>query len=339
MNRRKQKQRKRRKIFLWILIPILTILLLSIGYGVYLAMKLADVADDAHQELERGNKSEKRMEAVYPGKDNFSVLFIGVDERKGEKKSRSDVLLLATFNKDEKTIKMLSIPRDSRVHVPGHEGLTKINNAHYWGGVDLAVETVEELLDVPVDYYVKLNFDAFIEIIDALGGIDVNVPFTFTEMDSQDNPNAITLHEGLQHLNGEEALAFVRMRKQDPRGDFGRNDRQKEVLKAVIKKAASLSSILKFDDVLDSIGKNMTTNLTFQNALALHPYAQSITSIDSLKLDGQDLWLDNVYYFELDEDSVEEVSNTLKKHLGLMEGIAGEESSQAMRDADRDLVN
>ncbi|WAA09773.1 LCP family protein [Fervidibacillus albus] len=321
--KRKRKKGKRRKKWLWILTPFLLLLTIVLIYGVHLATKIADVTNEAHVQLERGETSEMRVEPVYPGKDNFSVLFIGVDEREGETKSRSDVLILATFNKDDHSIKMLSIPRDSRVEIPGYY-TTKINTAHFLGGVDLAVETVEAFLDVPVDYYVKLNFDAFIEIVDAIGGVTVDVPFTFTEMDSEDNADAITLYEGTQHLDGEEALAFVRMRKQDPLGDFGRNERQKQVIKAIIEESATFSSITKYDDIIDSIGENMTTNFTFQNIIALHPYASSIDSIESLKFEGQDTYIDGTYYFTINEDSRLEMSNLLKEHLGIEDTAAVE---------------
>lgn len=307
--RRKKRKKKLRK---WVIfVPILLVLAI-IAYGGHLAIKAMNVTNEAHRELTRGEKSEKRVTPVYPGKDNFSVLFIGVDERPGEKNSRSDVLLLATFNKNDHSVKLLSIPRDSRVEIPGYKP-QKINNANYFGGADLAVETVEELLDIPVDYYVKLNFNAFIDIVDALDGVTVDVPFTFTEKNTKNE--IITLYEGRHTLDGEEALAYVRMRKQDPMGDFGRNERQKEVVAAVIKKAGTLSSITKYGEVLDSLEGNISTNLTFQNIVALHPYAKSISNIESLKLAGEDLYLDSVYYYALDDESVEETSEILKEHL------------------------
>ena len=101
------------------LTPIIVILLAIIAYGGHLVLKVMNVTSDAHQELTRGEMSDKRVTPVYPGKDNFSVLFIGVDERPGETKSRSDVLLLATFNKNDHSIKLLSIPRDSQVEHSG----------------------------------------------------------------------------------------------------------------------------------------------------------------------------------------------------------------------------
>lgn len=315
-NRRTGRRKKEKSKWRWLGYALTALLILVVAYGIYLSTLAANVTNKAHKQLERGEKSEKRVEAVYPGKDNFSVLFIGVDERKGEKQSRSDVLILATFNKDDKTIKMVHIPRDSRVYIPGYYE-TKINHAHFWGGVDLAVETVEELFDVPVDYYVKLNFEAFMDIVDAIGGITVDVEKTFSEMDSKDRKNRITIHAGRQTLNGEEALAYVRMRKQDPLGDIGRGQRQQQVIKAIIEKSASISSITKYDDILNSLGDNLTTNFTFQNLVALHKYAGSLRSIETLKLEGKDLYLDNIYYYDLDEESVAEISRELKEHLGI----------------------
>lgn len=313
LNKRKTKKKKK---WIWFLSPIAILLIIFAVYGVQLSSKIADITNQAFKPLERGESSSKRTEAVYPGKDNFSVLFIGVDEREKGRGSRSDVLILATFNKEDNTIKMMHIPRDSRVNIPGKK-VDKIGHAHAYGGVDLTVATVEELLDVPVDYYVKLNFDAFVEIIDALGGVTVDVPFTFTEQDSHDKKGAITLHEGTQTLNGEEALAFVRMRKQDPRGDFGRGNRQQQVIKAIIEKSAKMSSITKYDDMLDGIGDNLSTNLTFQNIIALHPYAKSIHSIETIELKGKNSTINGKYFYSLDEESVTEVSNIFKDHLGL----------------------
>ncbi|MCU9612995.1 LCP family protein [Caldibacillus lycopersici] len=310
----KRKKRKKRKKWVWFLTPIALLLAVALVFGFHLTSKIADMTNAAFKQLDRGDSSAKRVNAVYPGKDNFSVLFIGVDERKGQTKSRSDVLVLATFNKNDDSIKLVSIPRDSYVNIPDH-GQDKITHAHYFGGVDLAVSTVEELFDVPVDFYVKLNFDAFIDVVDALGGVTVDVPFTFSEMDSNDTKNAITLEEGTQTLSGEEALAFVRMRKQDPLGDIGRGERQKQVITAIVKKSASLSSITKYDDVLDGIGENMTTNLTFQNIVALHPYAKSISAIDSYALEGDNSRINGIYYYQLREESVNEISQMLKEHL------------------------
>ncbi|WP_261131765.1 LCP family protein [Bacillus sp. Marseille-Q3570] len=319
---RKRKKRRRRRL---ILIPLFLLVFSTIGYGSYLTFKLANATDNSIEELKRGDKSELRDEKVDVNEDNFSVLFIGIDAREGERVSRSDALILATFNKKDKSVKMVSIPRDSYVEIPG-EGMDKINHAHAYGGVDLAVKSVENLFDVPVDHYVRVDFKAFIDIVDALGGVDVDVPSTFSVQDSNDRHNAITLHEGNQQLDGEEALAFVRMRKQDPRGDIGRGERQRQIIKAIIEKGTSFSSLTKYDDVIDGLDGNIQMDMNFKEIVSLHGYAGKINQIDSLELKGENS-NNGVFYYMLDDTSIEEISNSLKTHLNIDENT--NESSSA----------
>src|SRR5690625_7582504 len=133
---------------------------------------------------------------------------MGVDsseEREQAGPGRTDAMIFATLNKDSKSVKLVSIPRDSLVYIPevGYE--TKINHAHAHGGTTAAIDTVENLFELPVDYYVKLNFEAFIDVIDTLNGIEMDVPYEFKEQDSTDKANAIHLMEGEQTLNGERS--------------------------------------------------------------------------------------------------------------------------------------
>ncbi|RXJ02295.1 LytR family transcriptional regulator [Anaerobacillus alkaliphilus] len=320
LTRSEKKKEKRRKSgtykFLKTTGLILVTLMVLIGgaFG-YFVMKAADVTTSAQTSLERGDRSEKRLVPVNPSKDNISVLFLGLDDRDGGLKGRTDALLLATFNKKENSVKMVSVPRDARVELIGRDRMDKINHAHAFGGVDMTIATVENLLDLPVDYFVKLNFDAFMEIIDALGGIEVEVPFAFTEMDSNDVQGAISIKEGLQLLDGEEALAYSRMRKKDPRGDIGRGERQQQVLEGIIKKGSSLSSINKFDDVMKSIENNLATNLSFGNILSLHSYSSGLRNIERLTIEGKNASIKGIYYYELIPESVKEISTTLREHL------------------------
>ena len=314
-----QRRRQRNKSILKSAISFFFICFLILG-GVfaYFAYKVHNVASNS-VDLDRGETSELRNKPVNISKDNISILFLGVDDRDGELSGRTDALVLATFNREEGSVKMTSIPRDTLVEIPGKVNQDKINHAHAMGGLDLAIDTVENLFDIPVDYYVKLNFVAFIEIIDALDGVEIDVPFTFTEMDSKDNKGAITLYQGLHTLNGEEALAYARMRMKDPRGDIGRGERQQEVIKAIIKKASSISSITKYGSVLDSLESHLTTNLGFSNMVSLHSYANSLNDVESLSLQGHDSSMGGIYYYQLEEESLQEISDDFKYHLGLKE--------------------
>lgn len=313
--KKRQRRKKRKKIILYVLLPILLIATGALSYTGYLTWKLANATENARFGLDRGDKSELRIKPVDPGKDNISVLFIGVDDREGEGRALADAIVLTTFNKQDHSIKMVSIPRDTRVKIPEKGKYDKITHAHSFGGVDMTVDTVEDLFNIPIDYYVKLNFIAFVEMIDTLGGVEVDVPFSFSEQDSTDNAGAITLKKGKQTLNGEEALAFARMRKQDPEGDIGRGKRQMILIEALINKAANIKSVTKYDNLIDDFGKNYASNLSFGNIVALQSYAKSLRDIESYQIQGSDKRINDTYYYEPDDDSVEAISAMLQGHL------------------------
>jgi polyisoprenyl-teichoic acid--peptidoglycan teichoic acid transferase len=313
----KKRKKRRKRILYFVLVPILLIAFSAAGYGAYLYKKAETVFSESYTTLDGREKSDKREKQVDPMVDNVSVLFIGVDESKNRNygdSSRSDALMLATLNEKDKTVKLVSIPRDSYVYVPEVGYKTKINHAHAYGGPKATIETVEEVLDIPVDYYVKMNFYAFMDVIDALNGIKVDVPYELYEKDSDDENNAIHLQPGVQKLNGEEALALARTRKLD--SDIERGKRQQEIIKAVVKKAASANSFSKYDDVIEAIGKNMETNMTFEEMKSFTNYGLSgKIDLETLSLEGADTYIEGVYYWQLDDTSLANTSNELKDHL------------------------
>ncbi|HLQ74905.1 MAG TPA: LCP family protein [Alloiococcus sp.] len=315
--KRKRKLRKR----VYVIAFILIIILAAGGYGAYLYFEAQSALNDSYEDDGR-EKSDLRKEAVNPKLDNVSVLIMGVDssdERESDGPGRTDAMIFATLNKDEKSVKLVSIPRDSLVYIPeiGYE--TKINHAHAHGGTKAAIDTVEELFDLPVDYYVKLNFEAFIDVIDTLNGIDMDVPYEFKEQDSQDKANAIHLMPGEQTLNGEEALALARTRKKD--SDVERGKRQLEIIQAIVDKSVSITSILKLDDLINAVAKNISTNLTFKDMKSLVAYSSSTGDLDieTYSIDGNDYQPSNTYYWQLDEQSLFETKNLLRNHLALPE--------------------
>ena len=313
----KPKKKRKKRIVRWIMFPLILILVSAVAYGAHLYSQAEMVMKESYQPVERDSKRV----SVNPFEENISVLFIGVDDsskRQFEGNSRTDALMLATFNKDNKSVKLLSIPRDSYVYIPDMGYSDKINHAHAYGGVPYTLQTVENLLDIPVDYYVKMNFDAFIDVIDALNGIEVNVPYTFSEQDSNDKAGAIRLNEGLQTLNGEEALALARTRKLD--SDIERGKRQQEIIKAIIKRAASAKSVSNYTEVIEAIGNNMKTDIRFEQITSFVDYAMAGLNLDveTLNLVGSDSKMDGIYYYQLDELALAETRTTLQKHLGLI---------------------
>lgn len=321
MNKNIQKKKKPSKLKQTLkILAILTVsfIICTATYFVYLAKKTEQAMDKSYEVLDSTRTAKNTIT------ENVSILFVGVDDSEkrgqGADHSRSDALILATLNNKEKTVKLVSIPRDSYVYIPYVGYKDKITHAHAFGGTLATVETVEELFDIPIDYYVRMNFDAFVDIVDALGGIDVDVdiPYAFNEIDEHDK-KSIRLEPGFHHLNGTEALALARTRKHD--SDIMRGKRQQDILKAIAQKATSLSSITKLDDLIEAVGNNMKTDMTFTTIKGFFGYlSEGVPQIDSITLKGKDGRNESTgaYIYILDEESLLETKQILKSHLGLI---------------------
>ncbi|MFC3039972.1 LCP family protein [Virgibacillus xinjiangensis] len=326
--RHKKRKRKLRKRAYFIFIPLIAMIAVA-GYAGYLYIKADTVLSDSYVEPER-EKSPLRDAEVDPSIDNVSVLIMGVDSNKhrdNAESARTDALMLATFNKEEKSVNLLSIPRDSLVYIPevGYED--KITHAHAFGGPEATIESVENLLDIPVDYYVKVNFHAFVDVVDALGGITVDVPYEFTESNSMDKKGSIHLMPGEQKVDGEEALALARTRKLD--SDIERGKRQQQILKAAMKKATNVNSVLNYDEVLEAVGDNMSTDMTFSDMKTFISYGTNGKGVDinTITLKGYDYQPAGTYYYALDQTSLQETKTLLQDHLEISNPMVENDSS------------
>src|SRR5699024_7187856 len=146
-------------------------------------------------------------------------------------------------NKDDKSVKLLSIPRDALVYIPEVGREDKINHAHSYGGTRATIDTVEDTLNIPIDYYVRMNFEAVMDVVDALDGISGDVAHESKAQDSTDEADAIPSYPGYQGLNGEAAVALARTRRMGT--DVHRGSRPQELIEAVVSKTISVKSILK----------------------------------------------------------------------------------------------
>ncbi|KAF1678044.1 LCP family protein [Bacillus mexicanus] len=326
MEERSKRKKKKRKLRKWVkvVVGLIAFLVIVVGsVGAYAFVKLNHASKQAHIDLNANGQSVKRIKEFDPKKDSFTVLLLGIDSRdsKGEtvNDARSDANVLVTFNRTNKTATMLSIPRDSYVNIPEY-GYDKFTHAHAFGGVKTSAKTVENLLDIPVDYVVESNFNAFKDVVDELNGVSVDVKSEkVANQIKKDTKGKVVLKPGVQTLDGEEALAYVRTRKADT--DFQRGQRQMEVLNAIIKKSKSLSSIPAYDDIVDSLGKNLKMNLSLNDAIGLFPFITSLKSIDTEQLTGSDMYAYNpregkrLYYLKLDDEKLEKVKTELKEAL------------------------
>lgn len=256
-------------------------------------------------------KTDKRAEPVFLNKkEPFSVLLLGVDKRKGDR-GRSDSLMIVTVNPNNDTTKIISIPRDTRTEIVGKNKVDKINHAFAFGGVQMTVNTVEKFLNIPIDYYLEVNMEGFKGIVDAIGGVKVNNTLDFTN-------DGVHFKKGLIYLNGEKALSYSRMRYEDPRGDFGREERQRQIIQAVIQEGTKIESLIGYGDIVKSIQKNIETNFTIQEIYDIQKdYRQASGNIEQLQLQGSGKMINGIYYYLIPESNRLQLSNELRKQLEL----------------------
>ncbi|WP_404356243.1 LCP family protein [Cytobacillus firmus] len=291
-------------------IIVLVLFIGLIGYGFYVYSSFTNAVDTAYEPTERDKSSKREEKIILEETEPFSVLMLGVDEREGDK-GRSDTMILLSVNPNKNSIKLLSIPRDTRTDIIGHGTVDKINHAYAFGGVEMSVASVENFLDIPVDYYIKMNMEGFADIVDAVKGINVVNDLNFTQ-------GSFQFDKGEIHLDGKEALAYIRMRKNDPNGDFGRQKRQRQVIQGVIDKGASIGSLTRLDDIFEAIGKNVKTDIAFSEMVEIQQnYKQASNKIDQLSLEGSGEYIGDIWYLIVPEEEKLRVQTELKTHLEL----------------------
>jgi len=203
----------------------------------------------------------------------FTVLLMGVDSTENSINTNTafngDTLMLITFNPKTLNATIFSIPRDLYVSITCKNGNQAKINSSSIGGVPCVIDTIKNIIDIDIDYYAKINFKGVVDLVNALGGIDVNVTYSFCEQDSnRDFENQICLDKGLQHLNGEEALAFARHRHSLPTGDLTRIQNQQLIVEALAKSALSLNTITDFNSIMAAISNNIVTNMSTEQILS-----------------------------------------------------------------------
>ncbi|MDR3566259.1 MAG: LCP family protein [Negativicutes bacterium] len=197
----------------------------------------------------------------------INILVLGVDEREGDV-GRSDTTFLLTVDTSTKDVAMLSIPRDTRVKIPGF-GWDKINHAYPLGKAKLAQKAAEDLLGIPIDYYVVINFAGFYKIVDAVGGVDINVEKRMYYQDPYDDDGGlvINLRPGMQHMDGKTAIQYVRYR--DEEGDIGRVQRQQKFVKAMLQQVTSPGVIVRVPAIIREVSAAVQTSLSTSDMLSM----------------------------------------------------------------------
>lgn len=267
----------------------------------------------------------------------FTILLLGVDSEvdglKANQAFNGDTMMMITFNPTTLNTTVFSIPRDTYAPIACNGKRSNKINSSAVGGTTCVINTLKDLTGIDIDYYVKINFKGVVDLVEALDGIEVDVPVDFCEQDSnrEFGEHEICLKKGVQTLNGEAALALSRHRHSLPLGDFQRVQHQQLVVEAMAKKVKNIRSVNKFYEVLDAISKNIETNVSTDEMLNLYNVGKKMLlendaniNIEKTYLTGYDLTmlipgLGNVYTFQYYPESLNEIVKAMKVNLGLEE--------------------
>ena len=257
----------------------------------------------------------------------MTILLIGVDTGSGSREDQwvgnSDTMILVTVNPQTRETTIMSLERDILTNITqdGETVQAKLNAAYAQGGAELAIKTIQDLMNIHIDRYAMINMKGLVQLVDKVGGITVNNPFDFDISIEENEPEyTATVEPGKHLINGDQALVYARMRYQDPEGDYGRQKRQREVIRKVVEKVLSLNSISHYQAILRAVSKNMQTNVALDagSIPQLLGYKDAFRSIQSEQLRGEDATLaDGGSYQLVTSDHLLEMQNLIRKTLGL----------------------
>lgn len=302
----RSKKKKFKK--LWLKIPLIVILLLVLVTGVYAFSVYNNAKKTVNDKMHNPvgsidlDLTKKKVKATEP----LNILLMGIDTEESDK-GRSDALMVLSLDPKQNTMQLVSIPRDTRTEIVGKGKEDKINHSYAFGGADMTVATVENFLDVEMDYYVSMNMSGMKELVDQLGGITVNNDIAWED-------NGYKFKEGSTDLDGDKAMRFVRMRKKDPDGDFGRTTRQRKVIQGIVDKGATVGSINKVNGLIDILGDNMATNLDFDDMKKLMSgYKDTRKNFTDYQMKGEGTNIDGIYYLIVTDEEIEKVHGMIKE--------------------------
>lgn len=299
--------RRKSKKKLWIIIPLIIIALFVLvvgGYAISLYQSAKKTVNERMYDPVESIDTEitkKKVKETEP----LHILLLGIDSESGER-GRSDAIIILSLDPKKEVMQLISIPRDTRVPIVGKGFDDKINHAYAFGGVDMAVATVENFLDIDIDYYVRMNMAGLKQMVDHLGTITVYNDIAWSD-------GTYDFGFGPTEMDGEKTMRFVRMRKQDPEGDFGRTKRQRQVIQGIIEKGASVGSVTKINGLIDILGNNMATNLDFNDMQKLLTgYADTRKKFVDYQMKGKGTMIDGIYYMVVDEEEIAKVKGKLE---------------------------
>ena len=303
------------KVFLWFIGILVLLALIAV---IYLGYKIFSVGGSIHNPLDRDKSSLRDKNVNLDDGDPFTIALFGVDSNAERNANgggqRSDTIMVLSVNPEKKTTEIVSIPRDTQADIVGKGTTEKINHAYAYGGPDMAVKSLEKLLNVPIDHYATIDMDGMQDMIDTVGGITVTSNATFSY-------DGYQFTEGERSkMDGKEAMAFIRSRKEDGAGgDFGRQERQQLVIQGLANKLTSVSSITHFNSLMNHVEDNVKTDLSVGELNKVRSnYKDANDNVNRHQLKGQGgIQDDGLYYFVPSENSLNEIETNIKDNLGI----------------------
>lgn len=303
------------KVFLWFIGILVLLALIAV---IYLGYKIFSVGGSIHNPLDRDKSSLRDKNVNLDDGDPFTIALFGVDSNAERNANgggqRSDTIMVLSVNPEKKTTEIVSIPRDTQADIVGKGTTEKINHAYAYGGPDMAVKSLEKLLNVPIDHYATIDMDGMQDMIDTVSGITVTSNATFSY-------DGYQFTEGERSkMDGKEAMAFIRSRKEDGAGgDFGRQERQQLVIQGLANKLTSVSSITHFNSLMNHVEDNVKTDLSVGELNKVRSnYKDANDNVNRHQLEGQDgIQDDGLYYFVPSENSLNEIETNIKDNLGI----------------------
>lgn len=305
---------KGKKIFLIIFSIVAVLVIGMLGVAAKLYFDVSNSMQQTYESVERDREDRLRENDVdLSQQESFSVLLMGIDtgDLGRVEQGRSDTMMVATISPQDNQTTVVSIGRDSYVDIVGHGTTDKINHAYAFGGPAMAMNTVEKFLDIPIDHYVSINMAGLKELVDAVGGIEVDNEITFSQ-------DGFDFAIGRTSLNGEQALAYSRMRYEDPNGDYGRQERQRKIVEGIVKKVLSLDGITQYQTILNAVEQNMKTDMSFDDMRTLaFNYRSAFQTIKQDQLQGEGFMQDGISYQRVSDEELARVQKELKAQLNL----------------------
>lgn len=294
---KKYKKRSKWKWF-WMIVLLILLILGLLGFNMYRSAE--KTVNKMYHPISAGDVQLRSAKPDLKEGQPISIMILGVDDGaldRGDTGGRTDTMMVMTLNPSTKQTTIMSLERDSYVKIAGQGVYDKLNAAYTYGGIPTTIDTVENLLKIPVDYYMTVNMGGLEAMIDAVGGVDVKSNLAFKY-------DGYTFKKGDNHLNnGKEALAFVRMRYDDPKGDYGRQYRQRQVLQGILQKMMSPSLVWEYPDVLKAMGNNMKTDIDWDTMLTMAwHYHNAFSNIKNDYLHGDGFMQYGISYQDVTSD-------------------------------------